>query len=120
VADYDPKARRARPEPAADEPVPVDALLDAVEQSADVPPKKSAKPKPTLNGTAEANSKPAPVGEPVASPVFEPVSAPVAPPNPWVSSVPEPASSKVRLVIVVAAVVAALVVIRAVVRRRRS
>ena len=120
MADYDPKARRARPEPAADEPVPVDALLDAVEHSADVPPKKSAKPKPTLNGTAEANSNPAPVGEPVASPVFEPVSEPVTPPNPWVSSVPEPAGGKGRIVVVVLAALAIAAVVLALLHRRRS
>lgn len=102
MADYNPKARRPRTQVPADEPAPVDALLEAVEH---------------LHDDVTA-AEPAAVG-PDAGPAVP--DAAVAPPaaNPWVSSVPAAPERSRRVVLVVAAVVAAAVAIVIASRRRR-
>lgn len=129
MADYDPKARRARPTPAADEPAAVDALLEVVGHAHDPAPQD-------VNGARSAVAKPAPsqaspVGVPADGPADGPADAPVdapvgdlasdplAPANPWVSSVPEPAGGKGRLVVVALAALTVVVVLT-LLRRRRS
>lgn len=134
MADYDPKARRARPTPAADEPAAVDALLEIVEHAHDPAPQdangsRSAvsvpAPEPTAASTsAQAQPVDAPadaLGDtPVDAPAGDLVSDPVVPANPWVSSVPEPAGGKGRLVVMALAALAAVVVVLTLLRRRRS
>lgn len=126
MADYDPKARRARPTPAADEPAAVDALLEVVGHAHDPAPQD-------VNGARSAVAEPAPsqinpvvvpadgpVDVPADGPVGDLASDPLAPANPWVSSVPEPAGGKGRLVVVALAALAAVVVVLTLLRRRRS
>jgi len=130
VADYDPKARRARPTPAADEPAAVDALLEVVEHAHDPAPQDANGSRSAVSEsasgstTAQAQSVDAPVDAPAAAPVDVPAGAvasdPVVPANPWVSSVPEPAGGKGRLVVMALAALAAVVVVLTLLRRRRS
>jgi hypothetical protein len=130
VADYDPKARRARPTPAADEPAAVDALLEVVEHAHDPLPQDANGSRSAVSGsapestTAQSQSVDAPVDAPAAASVDVSVgdltSDPVVPPNPWVSSVPEPAGGKGRLVVMGLAALAAVVVVLTLLRRRRS
>jgi hypothetical protein len=130
VADYDPKARRARPTPAADEPAAVDALLEVVEHAHDPLPQDANGSRSAVSEsasgstTAQAQPDDAPGDAPAAAPVDVPTGAvtsdPVVPANPWVSSVPEPAGGKGRLVVMALAALAAVVVVLTLLRRRRS
>ena len=145
MADYDPKARRARPTPAADEPAAVDALLEIVEHAHDPAPQDAngsrsavSVPEPESASTPQSKSASAPGPEPEpestaasTSAQVKPIDAsggasagdlsgdPVVPPNPWVSSVPEPAGGKGRLVVMALAALAAVVVVLTLLRRRR-
>ena len=87
MADYDPKQRRRRVEPAADEPAPVDALLDVVEQGV---PTESVGEVPT----AEDVTPVVPVGPP---------SSPPPSSRPDLSVVPGPPAGGPRQLLVLAA-----------------
>jgi hypothetical protein len=115
VAEYNPKSRRPRTQVPADEPAPVDAILEAVEHIHD---------ELTLHDDAgevvEAVVDPVvDVADVVADEVTA-VSASPAPANPWVSSVPESPAGKGRIVIAVVAALAAVAVVVALLRRRHS
>ena len=64
MATYDPQKGHARPKPPADEPAPVDDLLDV---AAETPPEPEPAPEPTLSApsplsVADASPAPAQVG----------------------------------------------------------
>ena len=64
MATYDPQKGHARPKPAADEPAPVDELLDV---AAETPPEPEPAPEPTPSApspvsVADASPAPAQVG----------------------------------------------------------
>lgn len=103
MADYDPKQRRRRVEPAADEPAPVDALLDVVEH---VSP-----PDPTPVSSNGATAPVVPVGPPAQS---------VPPTRPDLSVVPGPPEGGPRqLLVALAAGFGIIVVLWWALRRRR-
>jgi hypothetical protein len=103
MADYDPKQRRRRVEPAADEPAPVDALLDVVEH---VVPTESVGEVPTAGDVTPV----VPVGPP---------SSPPPSSRPDLSVVPGPPAGGPRQLLVLAAAGFGVVVLVWLARRRR-
>jgi hypothetical protein len=127
VADYDPKRRRPRTTPSADEPVPVDALLDAVANGAGpsddaAGADRAADSETVAEPEAGSTAVPAPVAPvPAPAPAAERPLAPVRD----ITPLPAPASGPGLRTVVVMAVVglaglAALgAVVVGLVRRRR-
>lgn len=62
MATYDPQKGHARPKPTADEPAPVDELLDVAAEPAPEPEPAAAPPAPTPVSVADASPAPAQVG----------------------------------------------------------
>lgn len=124
MADYDPKSRRRRPTPDADEPAAVDALLEAVDHApattgvngthAPTPasaPESQAPESRVPEAQAPLSEAPESPGAGVSASV---VSLPVAPPD-------APGGGRTVRKLAVAAVIAALVAVAVVLvgRRRR-